>query len=154
MANGINRREALTSIFISATALQFGPWDIGRAQRLENPIEIGELNRLQNEWDTIPFKTADENALLVRVPKPSEVLLKSGRIVQSGKVFVIAYTLTCTHEGCDVSSPNRQQMTCGCHGSRFNAADGSVLEGPAGSPLKGIKLEVKNGKVFAVGAFT
>lgn len=44
-----------------------------------------------------------------------------------------AMTITCTHEGCDVS-PNGTTLYCACHGSRFDS-NGNVLQGPAGAPL-------------------
>lgn len=42
----------------------------------------------------------------------------------------------CTHLGCEINAynPSSQQYTCPCHGSIFNA-DGTVAQGPAGSPL-------------------
>ena len=44
-----------------------------------------------------------------------------------------AMTITCTHEGCDVT-PQGGTLFCPCHGSRFDN-EGKVLQGPAGSPL-------------------
>ncbi len=44
-----------------------------------------------------------------------------------------AMTITCTHEGCDVT-PTGVTLDCPCHGSRFDS-NGKVLQGPAGSPL-------------------
>jgi len=45
-----------------------------------------------------------------------------------------AMTITCTHEGCDVSPTSDNSLYCPCHGSRFDS-NGKVLAGPAGSPL-------------------
>ncbi len=43
---------------------------------------------------------------------------------------------TCTHMGCDVEWNNAERSwDCPCHGSRFSY-DGSILEGPAVTPLK------------------
>ncbi len=44
-----------------------------------------------------------------------------------------AMTITCTHEGCDIS-PAGTFLDCPCHGSRFDL-NGNVIQGPAGSPL-------------------
>ncbi|MCC9310550.1 Rieske 2Fe-2S domain-containing protein [Kitasatospora sp. RB6PN24] len=41
----------------------------------------------------------------------------------------------CTHAGCTVDPPKGGQLSCPCHGSRFDAATGAVLTGPAVKPL-------------------
>jgi glycine/D-amino acid oxidase-like deaminating enzyme/nitrite reductase/ring-hydroxylating ferredoxin subunit len=53
---------------------------------------------------------------------------------ETGKVHAVS--ATCTHLGCVVSFNDAERAwECPCHGSRF-AIDGSVLQGPANSPLK------------------
>lgn len=46
-----------------------------------------------------------------------------------------AFSATCTHQGCIVSSVSDGTINCPCHGSQFNMADGSVVTGPATVPL-------------------
>jgi len=46
-----------------------------------------------------------------------------------------ALTATCTHEGCTVSGFANQVYVCPCHGSQFSTS-GSVVQGPASSPLR------------------
>ncbi|WP_344446515.1 Rieske (2Fe-2S) protein [Kitasatospora nipponensis] len=41
----------------------------------------------------------------------------------------------CTHAGCTVDPPKNGQLSCPCHGSKFDAATGAVLTGPAVKPL-------------------
>src|SRR3954465_7045771 len=57
--------------------------------------------------------------------------------VASNPVFIgrdagglYSVTITCTHEGCDLEAQttNPVQLTCPCHGSRFDA-NGAVLHG-------------------------
>lgn len=56
-------------------------------------------------------------------------------VINTGDGF-IALSSVCTHEGCAVSyNHGNGNLPCPCHGSVFSTT-GSVLEGPAGSPLK------------------
>ncbi len=54
----------------------------------------------------------------------------------------VAYSAVCTHQGCRVDwSQSQQVLRCPCHGAVFDAKDGSVLQGPAPSPLPPISIE-------------
>lgn len=44
---------------------------------------------------------------------------------------VLAYSTTCTHAGCRIGKAGNEILRCGCHGSRFDAATGKPLQGPA-----------------------
>ncbi|MET9613313.1 Rieske (2Fe-2S) protein [Kitasatospora indigofera] len=46
-----------------------------------------------------------------------------------------AFSSVCTHSGCAVDAPKNGQMYCPCHGSKFDAATGAVINGPATKPL-------------------
>ena len=46
-----------------------------------------------------------------------------------------AFTAVCTHQGCIVSTVSNGTIDCPCHGSKFSIKDGSVVNGPATSPL-------------------
>jgi Rieske Fe-S protein len=76
-----------------------------------------------------------------------EVPVGEGRLVRQGAGKVAAYrdddgvvhsvSATCTHLGCQVKwNSAESSWDCPCHGSRFHW-DGSVLQGPAVSPLEG-----------------
>jgi cytochrome b6-f complex iron-sulfur subunit len=58
-----------------------------------------------------------------------------------------AYDARCTHMGTTVDAPQNGVMTCPNHGSRFNATDGSVANGPAGSPLKSVNIAVNGDSI-------
>lgn len=47
---------------------------------------------------------------------------------------VLAYTDICTHAGCKVA-PTGGDFKCPCHGTVFRGADGTVVSGPAKTPL-------------------
>jgi Rieske Fe-S protein len=46
-----------------------------------------------------------------------------------------AFSATCTHQGCPLTEVTDGTINCNCHGSKFDVADGSVVDGPAKSPL-------------------
>ena len=50
---------------------------------------------------------------------------------------------TCTHQGCRVNPPVHGVVSCPCHGSRFDAATGKVLNGPATAPLPEVPVSVQ-----------
>jgi Rieske Fe-S protein len=145
----MNRRIALKSLAVGGAAVTFGT-QLAFAQA-EPQVDIGELKKLAKDWDSLPFTYDDDAALLVRVPaagKPERALEVK---VAGKKTYLVAYTQVCTHAGCKPDLKPSHQLECPCHGSVFNASDGTVKKGPAKQPLAGIKLEVRGANVFAVG---
>jgi Rieske Fe-S protein len=51
-----------------------------------------------------------------------------------------AFSAVCTHEGCTVAGVSAGQILCPCHNSRFDAATGAVLGGPAPAPLAEVSV--------------
>jgi Rieske Fe-S protein len=58
-----------------------------------------------------------------------------------------AFSSVCTHQGCAVSPSTDGEIPCNCHGSRFSLEDGSVLDGPATSPLPEVPITVKGDSI-------
>jgi Rieske Fe-S protein len=86
----------------------------------------------------------------------SQVPDGGGKIID-GKNIVItqpesgsfkAFTAICTHEGCIVNSVSNGTINCPCHGSKFSIKDGSVVNGPAPSPLAAIAIKVEGTSIF------
>lgn len=59
---------------------------------------------------------------------------------------VVAFSAVCTHQGCTVA-PQGKEFDCPCHGSRFDATTGDVLNGPARDPLPKLKAQVSGDSV-------
>ena len=94
-------------------------------ERLLNPAAQGST--LVVDVSTLD---ADGKFLITQTPTNSPVL-----VVRNGLGSYLALSMICTHESCPVAEPVDRVMTCPCHLSQFNI-DGSVVRGPATSPLK------------------
>lgn len=92
-----------------------------------------------------------ENALGLAADVP----VGSGVIFEDAKVVVTqptagsfkAFSAVCTHQGCLVSKVDAEKILCNCHGSEFSIKDGSVLGGPAPSPLPEQNVSVDAGNI-------
>jgi Rieske Fe-S protein len=95
----------------------------------------------------------------VSVPS-SSVPVGGGYIDKSSLVVVTqpesgtykAFTAVCTHQGCTVAGVSNNQIVCPCHGSIFSAKDGSVVNGPASSPLAPMTAKVNGTNVDVTGS--
>ena len=58
-----------------------------------------------------------------------------------------AYVNVCTHNGCQTKFAGKS-LNCPCHGSRFEAATGEVLQGPAAARLRKIKVFLEGDSVY------
>lgn len=56
------------------------------------------------------------------------------------------FSSICTHAGCPVSAGST--LSCPCHGSMFSITDGSVLQGPASTPLPEKQIKVAGGEIY------
>ena len=61
---------------------------------------------------------------------------------------VVAFSAICTHQGCIVA-PANNELDCPCHGSRYDATTGEVLEGPAPLPLEKVAVTISGDSVMA-----
>jgi Rieske Fe-S protein len=73
----------------------------------------------------------------------SEIPVGGGKIFASAKIVVTqpaagtfkGFSAICTHMQCTVDQVANGTIDCPCHGSQFSIKDGSVMGGPAPSPL-------------------
>lgn len=80
--------------------------------------------------------------------KAADVPVGGGIIMQDAAYVVTqptagtfkAFSKVCTHQGCTVASVSNGHINCACHGSTFSATDGSVVNGPAKTPLAETKV--------------
>ena len=88
-------------------------------------------------------------ARLADVPDGGGLVLGDEHVVltRSGDQ-VVGLSATCTHQGCTVDSVANGVVSCPCHGSTFDAANGEVVTGPATRPLDVVDVEVRDGAVY------
>lgn len=85
----------------------------------------------------------------------ADIPVGSGKVITDADVVIsqptagkfVAFSATCTHQGCSVSTITGNTVTCPCHGSSFALADGSVLKGPATNPLPEKDIRVSGGQI-------
>lgn len=85
----------------------------------------------------------------------SDIAVGGGTIFADQEVVVTqptdgqfrCFTAVCTHAGCIVSSVSDGNINCKCHGSQFSIEDGSVVTGPATSPLQQEDITVSGGEI-------
>ena len=88
--------------------------------------------------------------------KTSDVPVGGGTILADKKIVITqpqsgtfhAFTAVCTHAGCTVGSVSSGTINCPCHGSRFNISNGSVVNGPAASPLAPVNIKVQGTSIL------
>jgi Rieske Fe-S protein len=54
---------------------------------------------------------------------------------------VVAHTAICTHRGCTVGAEGAR-LNCPCHGSIYDAFNGSVIQDPAPRALAAISVRI------------
>ena len=85
----------------------------------------------------------------------SDIPVGGGKILTGKKIVITqpqsgafhAFSAVCTHAGCTVGSVTGGTINCPCHGSRFNITNGSVVNGPAASPLPPVGIKVRGSSI-------
>ena len=88
--------------------------------------------------------------------RTADVPVGGGKILADKKVVITqpqagsfkAFTAVCTHQGCIVGSVTSGTINCPCHGSKFNITNGSVVNGPAASPLAPVSITVQGTSII------
>jgi cytochrome b6-f complex iron-sulfur subunit len=80
----------------------------------------------------VSAETPDGKPVIVAQPKQGEV---------------VAFSATCTHQGCTVA-PDGGQVRCPCHGSTFDLT-GKNTGGPAPKPLPEVAVTVEGDRIVA-----
>jgi Rieske Fe-S protein len=140
--DALARREFTKFLVLTSGAFAAGQCWIGLMSllRAEKPVPP---KRIATERDVPPggvvefrYPTDDNPCLLLR--------LRDGRLV--------AYGQQCSHLSCAViPEPAQGHLRCPCHNGFFEINEGRPIAGPPRRPLPRIKLEVRDGIIYATG---
>jgi len=73
-------------------------------------------------------------------------------LVRSSEETFVAFSQECTHLSCAVvPEPEKGRFLCPCHAGSFDLLTGRPTAGPPRRPLARIKLEVRQGAIYATG---
>lgn len=139
----VARRDFTKFLVLTSLAFVVGQFwiviqNFFRTRRGESPI------RLIARLDEVPiggtvmfsYPTAHDQCALVRLDEQS----------------FTAFSRQCTHLSCSVvPEPDKRRFYCPCHEGAFDLATGDPIAGPPRRPLARIKLEFKQGAVYASG---
>ena len=97
-----------------------------------------------------PAGSAGSNGSAV-LAKTTDIPVGGGKILAGPKIVITqpkagsfkAFTAVCTHLGCTVGTVSGGTINCPCHGSKFSVTNGSVVNGPASSPLAPVSIKVQ-----------
>jgi Rieske Fe-S protein len=81
----------------------------------------------------------------------ADIPVGGGKILAAKKIVITqpksgefhGFSAVCTHAGCIVGTVSGGTINCPCHGSRFSITNGSVVNGPAASPLPQVGIKVQ-----------
>jgi len=81
----------------------------------------------------------------------TDIPVGGGKVLTAAKIVITqpkagsfhAFTAICTHQGCIVNAVSGGTIDCPCHGSKYSAVNGSVVNGPAVLPLAAVSIKVQ-----------
>lgn len=142
---GPNRRQALAAVGLGAGALTLAACGGSSAPPAVTTAAAGPSGGAVPSGHTL--------AVLSQVPVGGAVAATDAEggpiiVAQPTAGKAVAFSAICTHLGCTVAVRGAE-LDCPCHGSRFNALTGAVINGPAPSPLPALAVAIRSGKVVA-----
>jgi len=133
---GITRRHALTGAAATGVGVPLlaacGSGDSGGSSGAEPTAQAGEDLGPASDVPVGGGAIYADQKIVVTQPKQGEFK---------------GFSAVCTHQGCLVASVDGGTINCTCHGSKFSIDDGSVVNGPATSPLGSVAVTDKGGQI-------
>jgi len=143
----VTRREFFKFLTLASGGLAVGTGALAayasmpKAERHFEPAKVCDVADL-----------APGESLAFSYPRPRDLCI----LVRRKDGEFVAFNRRCTHLSCPVNYEVREgqeMLYCPCHNGAFSVEDGSVLQGPPPHPIPRIRLEERDGEIWAVGAF-
>ncbi|MFC4242843.1 ubiquinol-cytochrome c reductase iron-sulfur subunit [Gryllotalpicola reticulitermitis] len=136
----VTRRTAIALTGAAATTLGLAACSAPGGDA-PNPGSGGGLEATKDPSGTLAVESS-------KVPVGGSVIVSTNAgsdpaiaIAQPKAGDFVAHTAVCTHQGCIVAAAGAQ-LHCPCHGSKFDAFTGKVINGPARLPLDAVQVTV------------
>jgi cytochrome b6-f complex iron-sulfur subunit len=110
------------------------------------PYKIIELEKITATFSHLEFEFEREACVLQKVDVPRQA---HPRVLVYGRLAFVALSRLCPHAGCQTQAPENGNHFCPCHGSEFDSL-GLRLAGPSRHPLAALRLEVREGALYAM----
>jgi cytochrome b6-f complex iron-sulfur subunit len=130
----MNRRDSLQKLILGGTVLFLAPSVLQSCKKdpATDPNPDNNNNNNNPKQPLVVDLSLAANAALNSAG--GSKVINDVIVINTGTNF-IALSAICTHQGCTVGyNSSAVKLQCPCHGSEF-AVTGSVLTGPAASPL-------------------
>jgi cytochrome b6-f complex iron-sulfur subunit len=133
----LNRRNFVTLAVVAAAATCAACACEAQAQEKSAEEKEKESKKPlpKGPFDVGPKSGYDKDGVTDKFAKAERILI----VRHEGKIY--APTATCTHKNCAVKVNTKQEIACGCHGSKFTI-QGTSMKGPAKGSLGRYAIKV------------
>ena len=144
-----SRRAVLASACAACTAALAGCARYGTSNGLAGaPAPAATTPSAGGAASSASSAGASTSAVLAST---ADIPVGGGKVLTAQKIVITqpqagsfhAFTAICTHLGCIVNAVSAGTIDCPCHGSKYSAVNGSVVNGPATLPLAAVSIKVQ-----------
>jgi Rieske Fe-S protein len=148
-----SRRAVLASACAACTAALAGCARYGTSNGLAGPpaTPAGAASSAGGASSSAGAASSAGTKASAVLASTADIPVGGGKVLTDKKIVITqpqagsfhAFTAICTHQGCIVDAVSAGTIDCPCHGSKYSAVNGSVVNGPATLPLAAVSIKVQ-----------